>query len=84
MTTENLQAENERLRLLVEEYRQRELSELRQALADARAEAAHYRAECDRNANIGRQIHAESQATIFELRSKLESAQRIPNARIRV
>ena len=81
-TPENLQAENEQLRLLVEEYRQREVVELRQALTEARVEAAHYRAEADRNANIGRQIHVESQATIADLRSKLESTQRIPNARV--
>ena len=81
-TPETLQAENEQLRLLVEEYRQRELGDLRQALAEARAEAAHYRAEADRNANLGRQIHTESQATIADLRSKLEATQRVPNARV--
>ena len=82
MGEETLQAENERLRLLVEEFRQRELAELRKQLDEARALVSHYRAEAERNASIGRQIHLESQQAIFDLRAKLDSSQRIPNARI--
>ena len=81
-STETMQAENERLRLLVEEFRQRELADLRKQLDEARDLITHYRAEAERNANIGRQIHLESQQVILDLRAKLDSTQRLPNARI--
>lgn len=72
MTAESLEAEVERLRAEVATYRQRELAELRSALAAARQEAEHYRIEAHRNADVGRQIAAQSQQQISELRTKLE------------
>jgi hypothetical protein len=50
---ESLQAEVEKLRSEVESHRQRELAELKSALAAAREDASHYRAEAYRiNANF--------------------------------
>ena len=83
MDAETLRAENEQLRLMVEEYRQREVADLRQQLAEAKALMNHYRAEAERNANVGRQIAAEGQQVIAELRGKLEAAQRMSNVRER-
>jgi len=68
---DQLQSENDALRAAVEAYRQREVVALREQLAAAMADVAHYRSEADRNAQIGRKIAAESQATIADLRSRL-------------
>jgi len=76
-----LRAENEQLRLQIEEFRQREVADLRQQLAEAKALAYHYRAEAERNADLGRRIAAESQQAIAELRGKLDTAQRMTNVR---
>ncbi len=65
--------EVERLRAQLEEHRQRELADLRSALADARSAASHYRQEAERNAEIGRQIHSKAQETIIDLRSQLSN-----------
>ena len=80
MIAESLESEVERLRAEVESYRQRELTELRSALAAARQEADHFRAEAHRNADIGRQIAAQSQQQISELRTTLELATKIDTA----
>lgn len=80
MIAESLESEVERLRAEVESYRQRELTELRSALAAARQEADHFRAEAHRNADIGRQIAAQSNQTISDLRTKLELAAKIDTA----
>jgi len=74
-------AEIEKLREQVEGYRQRELADLREQLASAKADAVHYRAEAERNATIGRQIHTESQAEIARLRARVQSLEHLPNAR---
>lgn len=71
MTADELQAENELLRAELEGFRQRELEGLRSQLAEAKDLVAHYRAEAERNATIGRTIHAESQAEISRLRERL-------------
>lgn len=76
MSDSDLQAEVDRLRAEVESYRQRELADLKAALSVAQHEAAHYRAEAQRNAEVGRQIASECQQQIVELRSKLEAAVR--------
>ena len=81
MSSGDPQAENAELREQLEAYRLRELSDLREQLAQARADAAHYRAEAERNANIGRQIHLEAQAEIEHLRTRVQASERIPNAR---
>ena len=70
--TEDLQAEVERLRAEVESHRQRELAELRSALAIAREESAAYRQEAYRNAEAGRQIAHGYQQQITELTTKLQ------------
>lgn len=80
--SEPLQAEVERLRAEVESYRQREVAELRTALAAAREDAAHYRAEAQRNADLGRQIAAEYQNKITELQTKLNAREDLSNGRI--
>ena len=77
-----LQAENEQLRLQIEEFRQREIADLRQQLAEAKAMLTYYRSEAERNANLGRQIAAEGQQAIADLRARLDVAERTSNARM--
>ena len=79
--TDRLQAELEDLRGQLESYRQRELADLRQRLGAALADASHYRGEAARNSEVGRQIHAEAQATIGRLRDQLQAKEILPNAR---
>jgi len=78
---QQLQAENDALRQELEANRQRELTDLRQQLTEAKADAAHYRAEAERNANLGRQIHAEGQAEITRLRERIQLLENVPNVR---
>jgi len=78
---ESLKAEMASLRQQVEAYRQRELSDLKEQLARAKADASHYRSEAERNASIGRQIHLEAQQEIQRLRDKLNTKEAVPNAR---
>ena len=66
-----LQVEVQQLRQQVEEYRAREIETLQSQLAEARAAAQHYKAEAERNAQLGHQIHRESQETITKLQTKL-------------
>lgn len=70
---DRLKAENDSLRQQVEEYRQRELADLRQRVAKAEEDVAHYRAEAQRNADLGRQIATEYQTQVADLRRKLET-----------
>lgn len=81
---DKLQAENEALRQQVEAYRLRELEDLRSQLAEAKAAAAHYRAEAERNAEAGRAIHREAQAEINRLRTKIEAGENLKNGRDRI
>lgn len=74
MADEQLQAEVERLRSEVAAYRERELADLRSALASARIEAEHYKAECVRLAEVGRQIDANHRETISKLQGQLDAA----------
>jgi len=83
MSADQLAQENAELRRQLEEYRQRELADLRQRLAKAEEDVTRYRAEADRNAQVGRQIAVEAQSTIAGLRSKLDSARRLENANVR-
>lgn len=83
MEPTQLAAENTELRRKLEEYRQRELTELRERLAKAESDVTHYRNEAARNAEVGRQIAAEAQQTISELRLHLDSARRAQGASIR-
>jgi hypothetical protein len=77
MSTTDLQAEVERLRTEVESYKQRELADLRAALASALSDVAHYRNEAQRNADIGREIHATAQEEIARLRSQIEVKEQV-------
>jgi len=78
---ERIQAENEQLRRQVDGYRQRELDALREQLVEAKAAAAHYRTEAQRNADAGRQIHTEAEREIGRLRTRIQSLEQLPNAR---
>ena len=60
-----------RLRQQVEEYRLRELESLQTQLAEAKANAEHYRAEAERNAQIGHQIAREAEAERARLRERI-------------
>ena len=73
MAIESLEQEVERLRAEVDAHRQRELAEFKAALESARRDAEHYRAEAQRNAELGRQIAAEYQLQVNDLRAKLEA-----------
>lgn len=75
------QTEIEKLRAEIEGYRQHELADLREQLVSARADAVHYRAEAERNANIGRQIYTEGQVETARLRARVQSLEQLPNAR---
>jgi predicted metal-dependent hydrolase len=81
MADESLVSEVERLRAEVEAHRQRELATLREALVAAREEAAHYRAEALRNAEVGRQIDREYRQQVEQLRAKLATFTNPANAR---
>ena len=65
------QAEIQALREQIEGYRQRELEDLRSQLAEARTQAAHYRAEAERNANLGHEIAREAEAERARLRERI-------------
>ena len=65
------ESELEQLRRQVEEYRLRELADLREQLAEQKALVAHYRSEAQRNADLGRQIDAQYREEVALLRSKL-------------
>lgn len=73
MADETLQAEVDRLRTEVASFRERELAELRSALAAARTEASHYRAEAQRNADVGRQIQSSYEGQVATLKTQLEA-----------
>lgn len=79
MSEETLQAEVERLRAEVESHRQRELADLRAALAAAREEAQHFRQEAVRISETGREIARNYEVQIAELRSKLDVFTRLPS-----
>lgn len=68
-----LQQEVDRLRAEVEQYRQRELADLKSALSLARDEVAHYKIEAQRNADVGRQIAGMYETKLADLRAKLEA-----------
>jgi hypothetical protein len=81
VSSNDLQAENAELRGQIEDHRLRELSDLREQLAQAKADAAHYRAEVERNADLGRQIHQEAEAERIRLQTRIQSLEQLPNGR---
>lgn len=72
-TAAMLQAEIDKLRGELEQYKRNELEELRFQLEQERIASAHFRAEAERNAELGRKIHREMQAEIDTMRIKLEA-----------
>jgi len=74
MSPQSLREENERLKAVVESYREREIAELRSALAATRKENDLLREDVNRNAEAGRKIHAIAQEEINSLRSQLQAA----------
>jgi len=81
MSNEPLEDELARLRGEVHDYRVRELESLRAQLAEAKAEAVHFRSESQRTADLGRKIYSGQQAEIDRLRTRLAALEQIPNAR---
>lgn len=81
MAEESQQAELERLRAEVEGYKQRELADLKAALAAAIVERDHYRGESLRLADVGRQIDANWQETVARLKSQLEVKEQVSRIR---
>lgn len=81
MADEPLQAEVERLRAEVESYKQRELADLRAALAAAIVDRDNYRNEAYRNAEAGRAINAAAEETIARLKSQLEVKDQVSRLR---
>lgn len=77
----DLQAQNAELRQQLEDHRLRELSDLREQLAQARADVVHYRAEALRNADVGQQIHREAEAERTRLQTRIQSLEQLPNGR---
>lgn len=73
--------EIEDLRQQVEEFRRSELARLKEQLASATADVLHYRAEAQRNADLGRQIHLEAQMEISRLQERVGTLERLPNGR---
>jgi len=71
MSDEAQAAEIQRLREQVEAYRLREVEELKAQLSEAKALAAHYRQEAERNVQIGHQIAREAEAERARLRERI-------------
>lgn len=72
-----LEREVAELRAQVDEYGARELADLRGQLADARTAAEHYRREAERNADLGRQIAAQAETKIAELRARVSTLEQV-------
>ena len=71
------ETELEQLRALVEEYRQRELEELRRRVAEAEHAAQHYRAEATRIERAGRELQAILQERINKLEAQLQARENV-------
>lgn len=67
-----LKAENEFLKLQLEEHRFRELESLRERVATAEHAAEHFKAEAHRNADAAKQLVPEFEKKIAELQSRLD------------
>ena len=77
-------AELERLRTEVETLRNRELDDLRTRLAEMTAERDHFRVEANRNADVGREIHALAQQQIDFLKAENKILKQQVKGRIRL
>jgi len=69
---DNLIIENQDLRERLELYRQREVDTLRAQVADLTEAVQHFRAEAQRNADLGRQIAADYERKISDLTAKAQ------------
>lgn len=65
--------ELERLRLQVKQYEQAEQNRLKELVLDLRHERDHWKAECNRNIEIGRQINANAEQVIGLLRNEVQT-----------
>lgn len=77
MSDESLQAEVDRLRAEVQAYRDRELADLKSALATARQDIVALRQECHRISQAGQYIAAQYQEEIQRLRSQIEVKEQV-------
>ena len=68
---EQLQKENKALRLEIHFVREQGLATLRERVTLAEKSSEHYKAEAQRNADLGRQIASESEKKIIELKAKI-------------
>ena len=73
MSDQDQLAEITKLREQVEAYRLREIEDLRTQLAEAKAQASHYRLEAERNVQIGHQIARESEAEKARLKERISA-----------
>ena len=81
MSDQDQLAEIAKLREQVEAYRLREIEDLRTQLAEAKAQAAHYRDEASRNAQIGQQIAREAEAERARLRERISAFEQSSSVR---
>lgn len=79
---ESLEDEVTRLRAELEDYRQRELADLRQQLAAAREAAEHYRAEAKRIEANFHQLDAMDRETISKLESRIQVLRNVRHAKV--
>jgi len=83
MSDPNLEAEILKLREQLEASRLREVEDLRSQLAETKAEAAHYRAEAERNAQLGHQIAREAESERTRLRERISALEQSHDTRQR-
>ena len=81
MSDERQDAEILELREQLEAYRLREVEDLRSQLAEAKAEAAHYRTEAERNAQLGHQIAREAESERVRLKDRISVLEQPPDTR---
>lgn len=73
----DLQQEVAALRKEVEDFRLREVADLRQRLADAEDAAARYREDAYKNAALGHEIAAGYEQELSALRSKVTASENV-------
>ncbi len=73
MSDESTQSEVERLRAEVESYRQRELADLRSALAAEREQKDNYRSEAYRISEAARQLSQEYELKLRDWQIKYDA-----------
>lgn len=81
MSESELQAENEKLRAENESFRQREMADLRAALAAAQEAAQHYRAEAQRAVENFHKLDAMDKEKIARLEAELSAVRQMQTRR---